>query len=55
MGAVLAHQGGWDEILLVLVPIVVFAVLLYVANKRAGALADDDGADEADIDADSGS
>ena len=26
----LAHQGGWDEILLVLVPIVLFAVLLGV-------------------------
>ena len=42
MGSVLAHQGGWDEILLVLAPIGVFAALLYVANRRAGALADDD-------------
>lgn len=32
---VLAHQGGWDEILLVLVPISLFAALLFVANKRA--------------------
>ena len=31
----LAHQGGWDEILMVLVPIVLFAVLLVVANRRA--------------------
>lgn len=32
---VLAHQGGWDEILLVLAPVSIFAVLLYVANVRA--------------------
>jgi len=37
VAAVLAHQGGWDEILLVLVPIVVFAGLLVVANRRAAA------------------
>ncbi len=33
--AVLAHQGGWDEILFVLVPIALFAVLLTLANRRA--------------------
>jgi hypothetical protein len=33
--AAFAHQGGWDEILLVLTPISLFAVLLYVANRRA--------------------
>ena len=32
---VLAHQGGWDEVLLVVGPIVVFAVLLLVAKRRA--------------------
>lgn len=31
----LAHQGGWDEIAMVLVPIVIFAILLVVANRRA--------------------
>ena len=31
----LAHQGGWDEILMVLVPIALFAVLLVIANRRA--------------------
>lgn len=35
MSALLAHQGGWDEILLVLVPIALFAGLLVVANRRA--------------------
>lgn len=34
----LAHQGGWDEILLVLVPIALFALLLVVANRRANAI-----------------
>ena len=32
---VLAHQGGWDEMLFVLVPIAVFAWLLSLANRRA--------------------
>lgn len=30
----LAHQGGWDEILLVLGPIAVIAGLLYLAKRR---------------------
>jgi hypothetical protein len=34
----LAHQGGWDEILLVLVPIALFALLLVIANRRANSL-----------------
>lgn len=32
---VLAHQGGWDEVLLVATPIVIFVVLLRIANARA--------------------
>ncbi len=49
--AVLAHQGGWDEILLVLVPIVVFAGLLVVANRRAAAKIGDEraAADETEM------
>ena len=50
---VLAHQGGWDEILLVLTPIGLFAGLLWLANRRANrelarrrAAADADQADE---------
>ncbi|MBN2624875.1 MAG: hypothetical protein JXA83_15965 [Acidimicrobiales bacterium] len=42
---VLAHQGGWDEVLMVLVPIVLFGVLLVVANKRAARLEDQRDAD----------
>ena len=30
----LAHQGGWDETLLVLVPIAVIVGLLQVARRR---------------------
>ncbi len=40
--ALFAHQGGWDELLLVLAPVGLFAFLLFLANKRAGRLVDDD-------------
>jgi hypothetical protein len=33
---VFAHQGGWDEMLLVLGPIVVIVLLLRLARNRAG-------------------
>lgn len=33
--AVFAHQGGWDELLLVGGPILIIGALLMVANKRA--------------------
>jgi hypothetical protein len=32
--ALVAHQGGWDEALFVLLPIAVFAALLAVVNRR---------------------
>lgn len=32
--AIVAHQGGWDEILLVLGPIAVIALLLRIAQRR---------------------
>ena len=34
-GWLVAHQGGWDELLFVLVPIGLFGGLLAIANKRA--------------------
>ncbi len=37
----IAHQGGWDEILLVLGPLAVFAWLLVLANRRANRIADE--------------
>jgi hypothetical protein len=53
--AVLAHQGGWDEILLVLTPIALFAGLLWLANSRANRelrrrRAEADGGTDADAD-----
>ena len=36
-----AHQGGWDELLFVLVPIALFGGLLAVANRRAARLEDE--------------
>lgn len=35
----IAHQGGWDEILLVLAPIAVIVGLLRLASTRAARLA----------------
>lgn len=35
--ALLAHQGGWDEILLVTVPIIVIVGLLAVVKRRVDA------------------
>lgn len=32
---VVAHQGGWDEIVLVAGPLLLLWVLLVVANRRA--------------------
>ena len=49
---VLAHQGGWDEVLLVLLPIGLFAFLLWVANRRAARLAEDEQDDDVDQPAD---
>ena len=45
---VLAHQGGWDEILMVAGPVAIFAWLLWVARKRAKSLAELDGVEAAD-------
>ena len=38
MSFLLAHQGGWDEILLVVGPILILGGLLRLANKRADKL-----------------
>jgi hypothetical protein len=31
----IAHDGGWDEILMVAGPLLVFAAVLFLANRRA--------------------
>jgi hypothetical protein len=35
--AILAHQGGWDEVLLIGAPILVIAGLLVLAKRRVDA------------------
>ena len=45
---VFAHQGGWDEMLFVAIPIGLFALLLYVANKKAQAQLESDRPDRGD-------
>lgn len=43
MMVVPAHQGGWDEVLVVLVPMAILAVLVWLTSRRAaGDLTDDD-------------
>jgi cyanate permease len=32
---VLAHQGGWDEMLFVLVPLLVFFILQWLNRRKA--------------------
>ena len=48
----LAHAGGWDEILLVVVPLAILWGVLMLANKRARRLADEEAAREANTDTD---
>jgi hypothetical protein len=45
----LAHQGGWDEILFVAAPLVVLAALLGLANRRANATLKDGAAPDPDV------
>ena len=40
----LAHQGGWDEILMVAGPVLVFVYLLWLARRRALVLAEEEAA-----------
>ena len=42
LAAILAHQGGWDEALLVLAPIVVIVVALAVVKRRVDRMGGDD-------------
>lgn len=34
IAALLAHEGGWDEALLVVGPLLIIGVLLWLANRR---------------------
>lgn len=53
---VLGHAGGWDETLMLLVPVAVFAGLLWLANKKAaaGAASGEDGDEDIASPGDSG-
>ena len=35
-----AHQGGWDEVLIVVAPLIAIWLILLVAKKRADAAAE---------------
>lgn len=35
VSVVLAHQGGWDELLFVLVPVLVFVTLQWLNRRKA--------------------
>lgn len=50
MTGFLAHEGGWDEVLLVIGPLATIAVLLWVANRRVGAKLADQEAERSDED-----
>jgi len=39
--ALFAHQGGWDEVLLVGGPLVVIGAALWLANRRVSAQLDE--------------
>jgi len=39
---IFAHQGGWDEILLIAGPILIIAGLLWLAKRRVDAAAGTD-------------
>jgi hypothetical protein len=46
--SLLAHQGGWDEILMVAGPILIFALLLRSANRRAARLDEESEVEDAE-------
>lgn len=46
--SVLAHQGGWDEALLVASPVLVFAGIVWNAKRRAARQAQRGGGDSSD-------
>jgi len=52
MGMVLAHQGGWDEMLFVALPLGLFAFLLFIANRKAQSQLDDELDDDAELEED---
>jgi len=50
----LAHQGGWDELLVVLVPLLLLVGLLVLATRRVNAKLEDQPSDDGPETADAG-
>lgn len=48
VATIIAHQGGWDEILLVVGPILIIGALLAVAKRRVDRAATTDATDRSD-------
>ena len=51
VAVVLAHEGGWDEVLFVAAPLMLFAAMLIAAKRRAERMVAEDlnkSADEAE-------
>lgn len=44
LAQIVAHQGGWDEILWIAGPLLIVGGLLWLANRRANALNETDDA-----------
>ncbi|MDE0802674.1 MAG: hypothetical protein OSA99_05045 [Acidimicrobiales bacterium] len=40
MHPLIGHQGGWDEAIFVVLPLLLFAVLLLIARRRVDAMDD---------------
>ena len=45
-----AHQGGWDEAVIVAIPLLLFGVLLWIAKRRAEREAAQETQDDVDPD-----
>ena len=52
MHPLIGHQGGWDEAIFVVLPLLLFAVLLLVARRRVDALDDQEPDNGSPADAD---
>lgn len=54
LASVLAHQGGWDEALLIAAPMVIVVALLALAKRRLDRAAGRTGSDPLDAGTDGG-
>ncbi len=54
MHPLIGHQGGWDEAIFVVLPLLLFAVLLLIARRRVDAFDDQEPDNGSPADADPG-